>query len=179
MQLPAIPTDTLYNIGEAADILGVSIQTLRLYERMGLVLPYRRNSKHRRFSSRDIERIKCIRSMITENKVSIAGIGRLLSLIPCWSIKNCPADARINCEAFKQHEKPCWIVAGRSWECRNAECRECPVYTDVADCQKLKQTIASCTVQVYVEGVLSNMKVSATNDPVESYTSVIKISRER
>lgn len=138
---------TLYTIGEAADVLGVSIPTIRLYEREGLIIPHRRKSKHRRFSESDIERIRCIRLMINQEKVSIAGIRRLLSLIPCWTIKQCPQEEREACEAFRQHQKPCWMVSGKSWACRSAECRECAVYTDVASCQAIKQTIVSQTLR--------------------------------
>jgi MerR family transcriptional regulator, heat shock protein HspR len=137
---------TLYTIGEAADVLGVSVPTIRMYEREGLIIPYRKRSKHRRFSQVDIERIRCIREMINADKVSIAGIRRLLSLIPCWKIKNCPDEARTTCGAFVQHAAPCWTASGKSWECRSAECRVCSVYTDIANCQTLKQTIASYTL---------------------------------
>lgn len=103
---PAKPfvTSTLYTIGEAADILGVSIPTIRMYEREGLIIPHRKHSKHRRFSQNDVERIRCIRTMINHDKVSIAGIRRLLSLIPCWKILNCSPDERESCAAFHQHE---------------------------------------------------------------------------
>jgi MerR family transcriptional regulator, heat shock protein HspR len=131
-----------YSIGEAADILGISIPLLRMYEREGLVLPYRRGSKHRRYTELDLNRVRCIREMITKEKVSIAGIQHLLALIPCWKIKNCPEDARSGCAAFQQHTAPCWMVSNKPWECRNADCRLCPVYTEISDCHSLKQSIA-------------------------------------
>ncbi|HCV42207.1 MAG TPA: MerR family transcriptional regulator [Bacteroidetes bacterium] len=135
-----------HTIGEAADILGVSVPTIRMYEREGLIIPYRKDSGHRRFSGSDIERIRCLREMINEKKVSLAGIRHVLSLIPCWKIKNCPPDQRDACPAFTSTDKPCWMLSGKSWECRSADCRLCPVYTDIANCATLKQTIASHTV---------------------------------
>ncbi|MCZ6776906.1 MAG: MerR family DNA-binding transcriptional regulator [Ignavibacteria bacterium] len=72
-------SDSLYTIGEAADVLGVSVPTIRMYEREGLIIPYRKRSRHRRFSAGGLERIRC-----------------LLALIPCWSIRNCPEDERKN-----------------------------------------------------------------------------------
>ena len=135
-----------YTIGEAADILEVSIPTIRMYEREGLIIPYRKNSRHRRFLAADIERIRCMRNMINKEKVSIAGIRHMLSLIPCWKVKNCPATARVDCPAFTSTEKPCWMLSGKSWECRSADCRLCQVYTDIANCASLKQTIASLTM---------------------------------
>jgi MerR family transcriptional regulator/heat shock protein HspR len=143
----SIVSPTFYTIGEAADVLGISIPTIRMYEREGLVIPFRRRSKHRRFSAQDIERIRCLRKMINEEKVSIAGIRHMLSLIPCWKVKGCPSDAREKCPAFTSSEKPCWMLSGKSWECRSADCRGCAVYTEVASCQALKHTIASFTVQ--------------------------------
>ena len=136
----------LHTIGEAADILGVSVPTLRLYEREGLVLPHRRGSGHRRYSDIDIERVRCMRGMIQAQKVSIGGIKHLLSLIPCWKIKSCPEEVRVACPAFMQHSEPCWTVSGKSWECRNAECRLCPVYTNFTSCTTLKETIALFTL---------------------------------
>lgn len=138
--------NSLLTIGEAADLLGVSISTIRMYEREGLIIPQRRNSKHRRFSRADIERIECLRTMINDEKVSIAGIRHLLSLIPCWKIKNCPPEAYTTCPAYASTAKPCWTLSGKNWECRSAECRNCIVYAEIANCSTLKQTIARHTV---------------------------------
>lgn len=145
MQTTTYVSQTLYTIGEAADVLGISIPTIRMYEREGLIIPVRKHSKHRRFSQKDIDRIRCLREMINHEKVSIAGIRRLLSMIPCWKIKNCPESERAKCDAFREHDKPCWMVSGKSWDCRSSQCRECEVYDRIADCTTLKQTIAEFT----------------------------------
>jgi MerR family transcriptional regulator/heat shock protein HspR len=137
---------TLYTIGEAADVLGIAIPTIRMYEREGLIIPLRKNSRHRRFSSTELERIRHIRRMINVEKVSIAGIRRLFSLIPCWKIKNCPPEVRTKCVALATHEMPCWMVTGKSWQCKSTECRLCPVYTDATDGSALKETIAHFTL---------------------------------
>ncbi len=133
----------LFTIGEAADLLGISVQTLRYYEHEGLIIPFHRESKHRRYSLQDIDRIRCMRVMINEQKVSIEGIKHLLSLIPCWNIKGCSMASRTNCDAFQLHSTPCWMVTHKSKECKNAECRLCPVYTEITDCQKLKRVITN------------------------------------
>lgn len=132
---------TLYSIGEAADILCISIPTIRMYEREGLIIPSRKGSKHRRFSHNDMERIRGLRSMINIERVSIAEISRMLSLIPCWKIKNCPDDARSQCAAFVLHEKPCWMLSGKSWRDRSERCKQCIVYTNFASCQALEHSI--------------------------------------
>lgn len=134
-----------YTIGEAADILGVSIPTIRMYEREGLIIAQRRQSRHRRYSVADIERIRCVRNLIRKEKVSIAGIRRLLALIPCWGVVGCPEEARASCPALQQHETPCWMVTGRSCISKSAECRHCRVYTEIADCHTIKRTIAGLT----------------------------------
>jgi len=140
-----------YSIGEAADLLKVSIPLLRLYEREGLVLPMRKSSRHRLYSANDLNRIRCIREMINDHKVSIEGIKRLLALIPCWKIKGCPEDARNSCKAFASQTAPCWLATERSWDCKSAVCRVCPVYVTYADCNSLKQTIIECTLGPTVE----------------------------
>jgi MerR family transcriptional regulator/heat shock protein HspR len=135
--------EVLYTVGEAADLVGVSIPTLRMYEREGLIITARRQSRHRRYTQPDIDRLRGVRNLIRKEKISIAGIRHLLALIPCWTIKNCPEATRALCGAFQQTDAPCWMASGRSWDCKSAECRSCPVYVQVADCQTLKTTIAS------------------------------------
>ncbi len=133
--------ERLYTIGEAADLLEVSVQTIRYYESEGLVIPIRRNSRHRRYTDGDLERIRCLRRTINRDKVSIAGIKHLLAVIPCWTIKNCAPAARESCRAYVEHNAPCWSATEKSWEYKSEQCRLCPVYTMTADCSNLKQTI--------------------------------------
>ena len=140
-----VKPETLYRIGEAADILGVSVALLRLYEREGLIIPQRKSSRHRLFTYHDLERVRCIRETINNRKVSIAGIKRLLSLIPCWKIRSCPEQARAHCPGYTNTEAACWTVPGRAWECRTDNCRQCPVYTELSDCSTLKSTIIRYT----------------------------------
>ena len=52
----------LYTIGEAADLTGVSVSTIRTYEREGLIIPLRKASRHRLFATGDLERIRSIRA---------------------------------------------------------------------------------------------------------------------
>ena len=137
--------DVQYSIGEAADLLGVSVPTLRLYERAGLILPIRRVSKHRVYAASDLERVRCLREAINHKKISIAGIRSLLAMIPCWKIKNCPDEIRNNCPAFKGTDAPCWAVENKPWECARAECRVCSVYIESSDCHKVKELVARHT----------------------------------
>ena len=99
--------ETMYRIGEAADLFGVSVSTHRLYEREGLVLPIRKSSKHRLYTESELGRIRCIRETINNKRVSVAGIKRLLSLLPCWKIRNCPEEDRNQCPGFTNDEAPC------------------------------------------------------------------------
>ena len=134
-----------YTIGEAADLVGVSVPTLRMYEREGLIIPEKLRSGHRRYTEQDVERLRCIRKTIRDEKISIAGIRRILALIPCWRIKSCPAVERNVCAAFMFHNEPCWMASEKSWECKNADCRKCLVYTACTDCGTLKETIVAFT----------------------------------
>lgn len=131
----------LHSIGEAAALIGVSIPTLRLYEREGLVLPRRKPSRHRLYSGTDIERIRCLRAVINDKKISIQGIKHLLAMTPCWQIKGCPREARELCPAFRSAERPCWLVEDRPSPCHHEWCGDCPVYRDNADCTSVKSRI--------------------------------------
>jgi len=128
----------LYTIGEAADLIGVSVPTIRMYEREGLIIPLRKASRHRLFAEGDLERIRSIRRTINTEKVSIAGIRRLMSLVPCWKMNGCSEEEKGACPRFTNDGSPCWMVTGKTWQFKSDECRNCGVYVGTADYARLK-----------------------------------------
>lgn len=117
----------LYPIGVAAELLGVTDQTLRLYESQGLIKPARRN-RERYYSPNDLKWLECLRHLIHVDKVSIAGIKRLLDFAPCWEIANCPPDEMSQCTASLKYAKPCWELTRRLCPQRTLRCEDCSVY---------------------------------------------------
>ncbi len=95
---PMRPDSPVYPIGVAARLLNVHPRTLRIYEKEGLITPAQVGSR-RMFSSNDIQWITCIRSFIHDEGISIPGLKKLLELVPCWEVANCPAEIHENCEA--------------------------------------------------------------------------------
>jgi len=133
----------LFPISVAARILEISVHTLRMYEREGLIVPFKKESSHRLYSKADIERITCIRNAINKNKISINGIKTIYSLIPCWEIIKCSATDKGNCDAFKSHSHPCWTFHHTNNLCADNICRDCSVYKDYSECKNLKDKLIS------------------------------------
>ena len=69
----------VFVISVAAELAGVHPQTLRIYEREGLVRPKRTTSNARRYSERDIERLLEIKKL-TSGGINLAGVGAVLEL---------------------------------------------------------------------------------------------------
>ncbi len=90
----------VYAIGVAAQQVGLSARTLRVYEDEGLIRPARRGSDQRVYSDQDLVWIRCISELIHGHSLTTAGIRRLLDLIPCWEIKHCPEDISSGCARF-------------------------------------------------------------------------------
>lgn len=126
----------LYSIGMAAELLNVHPRTLRLYEQGGLLRPARRNNR-RVYSNNDLKWIKSIRYLIHERGLNQEGLRRLLALIPCWDITNCPPDSRQPCPAYLNKSDPCWQIAGETCD-QSEECSQCEVYLSAREriCQK-------------------------------------------
>ena len=61
-------------------MLGMHPQTLRKYERLGLVQPTRTVGSMRVYSSDEIDRLKVIKRLVDEGGINLAGIQRLLSI---------------------------------------------------------------------------------------------------
>lgn len=73
------PEAAVYVISVAAELSGLHPQTLRAYERMGLIQPGRTGGGGRRYSHRDIERLRMIADL-TSSGVGVEGVRRLLGL---------------------------------------------------------------------------------------------------
>ena len=67
-------------ISVAARMLGVHAQTLRYYERVGLIAPSRSNGRIRLYSQADINRIRRVQSLIDELGVNLAGAEVILDM---------------------------------------------------------------------------------------------------
>ncbi|MFB1032319.1 MAG: helix-turn-helix transcriptional regulator, partial [Aliarcobacter cryaerophilus] len=72
--------EPVYLISVVADILGVHPQTLRQYEREGLIKPSRTNGKIRLYSQKDINHIKYVLTLTKEIGVNLAGVDIILKL---------------------------------------------------------------------------------------------------
>lgn len=73
------PRRAVFVISVAAELAGVHPQTLRIYERKGLVDPARTDGGNRRYSEADIERLRRIQDLTTDG-LNLAGVKRVLAL---------------------------------------------------------------------------------------------------
>jgi DNA-binding transcriptional MerR regulator len=69
----------VYGISVASELSGLGPQTLRLYERWGLLTPFRTAGGTRRYSDDDLDRLKQITELVDQG-VNLAGIARILDL---------------------------------------------------------------------------------------------------
>ena len=133
--------EPIYTISTAAKLLGSSVYTLRMYEREGLIIPFRKESNQRLYSEQDLERVRCIQKTINEDKINIEGIRRNLALLPCWAIVNCSLDDRQNCTFYNGHTKPCGMENHKNNYCTGRDCRECEVYQSFGSCESIKNKL--------------------------------------
>ncbi len=72
--------DDLYLISMAARLLDMHPQTLRKYERLGLVRPSRTVGSMRLYSRDELDRLRLIKHLVDEVGINLAGVQRLLSI---------------------------------------------------------------------------------------------------
>ncbi len=97
----------LYSTGAVTELIGTTAETLRLYEKHGLIRPARRNRK-RFYSENDLRWNQCLRDLIHNKKISIEGIKKLLNYAPCWELTECSKKTRDECSAYTDRTKPYW-----------------------------------------------------------------------
>ena len=79
MRSAPTPDLSVYGISVAADLVGLGVQTLRLYESRGLLDPDRTEGGTRRYSADDVARIRRI-SQLVDAGVNLAGVALVLDL---------------------------------------------------------------------------------------------------
>jgi MerR family transcriptional regulator/heat shock protein HspR len=70
----------LFLISTAAEMLDLHPQTLRKYERLGLIQPSRTVGSMRLYSREELERLRMIKHLVDELGINLAGVQRLLSI---------------------------------------------------------------------------------------------------
>ena len=98
----ADPDAAVFVISVAAELTGLHPQTLRTYERLGLITPGRTGGGGRRYSQRDVERLREI-SQLTSAGIGIEGVRRILDL-----------ENRVTALAARNEELQAELVATRN-----------------------------------------------------------------
>ena len=111
----------IYPIGVVSDVLALHPETIRVWERAGLIAPSRRNG-HRLYSDQDLTRVRFIKRLLDKG-LNLAGVRALIELYPCWTMENCPECMRTTDR--QDCAKPCWKE-------ENTYCRSC--FLDPALC---------------------------------------------
>ena len=95
---PIRPDLPVYSISAAADLLDIQPQTLRHYKDEGLIKS-ETNARKMMFSQNDVSWTRCLQSMIHDKDMSTPGLKKLLQLVPCWEMADCPSEIHTNCTA--------------------------------------------------------------------------------
>jgi MerR family transcriptional regulator, heat shock protein HspR len=80
--VPGVPDDDapVFVISVAATLAGMHPQTLRAYDRIGLVSPGRSSGRGRRYSARDIALLREVQRLSQDEGINLAGVKRILEL---------------------------------------------------------------------------------------------------
>ena len=76
----ADPDAQIFVISVAAQLAGMHAQTLRTYDRLGLVIPHRTTGGGRRYSPRDVALLREVQRLSQDEGVNLAGIKRIIEL---------------------------------------------------------------------------------------------------
>jgi len=96
----------LYTISVIADLIGEHPETLRVWERNGLIHPDRTNYQ-RRYSNNDIRRLRFIKYLIDDKGFNVASLCHLLNMYPCWYNVGCRGGRMRGKEGINT-SRPCW-----------------------------------------------------------------------
>ena len=94
----------VYPIGIIAELLSVHPETIRVWERNGVIKPKRRSGK-RYYSDNDLKRLHFIQRLVSQS-LNLPAIRHFLQLYPCWQMDDCPGCMKRSYDV--SCAKPCW-----------------------------------------------------------------------
>ena len=114
----------LYSIGVVSELLDVHPETIRLWEKAGIVQPPQRRSGKRFYSEKDYKRLQFVH-MLAQEGLTVRAILYYLRLYPCWKAADCPGC--LHSSDKNASAKPCWQEAGTYCQVANSEnpCASC------------------------------------------------------
>jgi len=120
--------DPVIAIGLLAARVALSVSAVRRYENEGLIIAHRTDGGHRLFSREDIARVRNIQRMVHDLGLNIEAIRRIQALLPCWDLRPCDPETRVQCPAYGEKTRPCWAMKGLQCARQGNTCRTCVVY---------------------------------------------------
>lgn len=129
----------VFPIGVVAELLDIHPETLRIWERNGIVRPSRRSGR-RYYTETDLKKLQFIRKLIAEN-LNLPAIKHYLRLYPCWQLENCPVCMHIS--PFPSCVKRCWKEENSYCEVTVGEdtCSTCKLYKKPREAKCVKPSL--------------------------------------
>lgn len=129
----------VFPIGIISELLDVHPETIRVWERHGIIKPKRRNGR-RFYSEIDLKRLRFIQKLISE-KLNLPAIQYYLQLYPCWNKDSCPSCVLRS--EIAACTKPCWKEEGTFCRVIDSEvnCRDCAYKTTPAWTETLLRSL--------------------------------------
>ena len=119
----------LYSIGVVSELLSVHPETIRTWEKFGVVQPPQRRSGKRSYSEKDLSRLQFIQKLASEG-LTMRAIRYYLRLYPCWKMTDC--SGCINSSDQISGVKPCWQEPDTYCQVANNQdpCADCQLSAD-------------------------------------------------
>jgi MerR family transcriptional regulator/heat shock protein HspR len=130
---------SLYTIGTISNIIDEHPETLRVWEKNGLIKP-NRTEYQRKYSNNDIKRLKFIKYLLDEKGLNIAGVKHLISMYPCWFKRNCNGGKSKN-NSNVNESKRCWKLENTFCFIANDKadiCNSCDVVKKCPECKNIE-----------------------------------------
>ncbi|MFC1990030.1 MerR family transcriptional regulator [Chloroflexota bacterium] len=124
--MKAIQDYPIYSIGIMSELLGIPTETIRLWERSGVIQPPQRRSGKRFYSEKELRRLQFVRNLSKEG-LSIRAIIYYLRHYPCWKVFDCPSPLHNSNQIVSV--KPCWQEDATFCQLANTEnpCASCDI----------------------------------------------------
>jgi len=122
----AMPDYPIYSIGIISELLSIHADTIRLWEKSGVIPPPQRRSGKRFYSEKELRRLQFVQNLSQEG-LSVRAIIYYLRHYPCWQEVNCPGHLHNSNQIVSV--KPCWQEDSTFCQVDNTEntCASCDI----------------------------------------------------